>query len=491
MDKIKITNTKKLSLDTSLKNVIQNGSIVDGASGSNFPLNISNVIIDAPNGVTGATAYSSYPLYRLYDDYRIEILGDWTNKIPSGSIVNLRRGSINQQYKIVRTQLLASPTRSLIVFDSSRITPPSLDPFVGSTGYPVGSSQSLVVINSSNEVATEKISLLNSVFLQTEEVDDTKFNLNVSWEIDPEASAVRLRWRSVPRNTLVSSLSFSLDNIGYYYQVPNVTIQSSSGLDAGVQLKGSIYSVSIASGGTGYTSAWAEAEGGGGGTGASFSVGLSGTNVSTITIISGGTGYSSAPNIVIYGDGEGATTENLVMEINSFELLQQGGNYKTAPTVIVDDTYLVGASGATMSSSLVLENTGRIDYVRVSNGGTGYTGASVNISGSLVQNATAEAVVAEDGTISSIVLLTPGIGYTASSVTITPTGTGGTGASAFANIDIYSTWVYESPIFEDVTTQTIYNLDKSVPYELQILVSEDVNFKGLINYSDSYPFSFY
>jgi hypothetical protein len=73
-------------------------------------------------------------------------------------------------------------------------------------------------------------------------------------------------------------------------------------------------------------------------------------------------------------------------------------------------------------------------------------------------------------------------------VSITPTGTGGTGAFAIANVDLYSQWVYESPLYTEKTF-TLSGLKYNVPYEVEILVSPDKNFRGILNYSS--PVSFF
>lgn len=175
--------------------------------------------------------------------------------------------------------------------------------------------------------------------------------------------------------------------------------------------------------------------------------------------------------------------------VTGVNVLQQGGNYLTAPTVTIDSTYQVGLTAAEVSTQLTLANKGRIDYIRVLNGGSGYTGASVSVSGSVLSDdATAEAIIV-DGTIQNILVTYPGHGYIGATVSITPTGTGGTGAVATANVDLYSDWVYED-IMTTEKKKTITGFKTNVPYEIQIIASSDEHFRGLAHYSDSYTFEY-
>ena len=156
---------------------------------------------------------------------------------------------------------------------------------------------------------------------------------------------------------------------------------------------------------------------------------------------------------------------------------------------MIDNTYQVGLTAAQVTSSLTLLNKGRVDYIRVLDGGTGYTGASVSVSGSLTgDDALAEAII-ENGTIKDIRVTYQGHGYIGATVSILPSGTGGTGASAKANIDLYSEWVYEDSIYTE-KKKTITGLKTNIPYEIQIIVSTDEHFRGLVHYTDSYTFQY-
>ncbi len=76
--------------------------------------------------------------------------------------------------------------------------------------------------------------------------------------------------------------------------------------------------------------------------------------------------------------------------------------------------------------------TTQVNSVNVTNGGSGYTGPSVAITGGNGTGAAAVATVT-GGAVSAITITNPGIGYTATP-TITITGGGGTGATATATL---------------------------------------------------------
>lgn len=491
---IKITNSVSLELETKLNVSLQNGSIPSGltSAGSKFPINTSGVSIYDPNDAYGPTYTPYIPVERVFQDYRVQIDGDWSGKIKPGDALQLSRGNINSEYYVQKVLLDAINTKTTISFSTYRSSVSLLTPFIGSTGYPGASNDTYLEPGRKLELTTGYSNLLRDFYLILRDDPDRvdSFTATAYWSLDPKASATRLRWRSEPRNTTVSTLSFTVTGaLGIYTQMPAASLISNTGRSGVIQLKGRILGASIVTGGTGYTTAYALAVGGGG-TGASFSVTRSGTTVTGINIVNGGTGYSSVPSIIIYGNGTGASARVATMRPNTVSVVQQGGGYLTGPTVSVDSTYRVGSINTIVSSQVSLTNTGRVDYIRILNGGSGYTGASVTITGGMV-DATATAVV-KDGSISNIILTSEGYGYTGAgaSVTITPSGASGSGAIAVANIDMYSSWVYEDPE-TTASSKTIYGLKYNIPYEIEILVSEDPNFRGVMKYGNTLNFQYY
>jgi hypothetical protein len=483
------TNFKSLSLQTRESFFLQNGTIPSGvtALGSKYPINSSDVSIDNPNYLFGPTQTPLLPFNTVDQNFKLIINGDWTGKVKPKDAVKMKRGSIENDYEILQAIYYPGASATNISLTNKRGVVNLLDPFIGASGYPYPSPETYLELGRKIESPNIFINYVKDFTLKMVPESSDSFLAVINWEIDPLISATRLRWRSMPRNFNLSNLSFSVSVAGDYSRVPEAQVISSTGRLAQIQLTGTLKNLAISATGASYTAAYAYATGGGG-TGASFSVSLSGGGISTVTLASGGTGYSSLPEIVIVGDGTGASVSVSELTVTGVQIVQQGGNYLSPPTVVVNPTYLSGLTAAEISSSLVLLNEGRIDYIRVVSGGTGYTGASVVVNGSL-DAATAVAEIT-DGAVSNIVLTYTGYGYTASSVTITPTGTGGSGAAAVANIDIFSQWVYEDPLYTE-KTRTIKGLKYNVPYQIEILAAEDSRFRGITKYTNSLHFQYY
>ena len=66
----------------------------------------------------------------------------------------------------------------------------------------------------------------------------------------------------------------------------------------------------------------------------------------------------------------------------------------------------------------------------------------------------------------------------------------GTGASAIANIDLYSKWVYQDINYLDKYV-TLKGFNYNIPYEIEILASQDPQFRGLLKYTNTSHFLYY
>ena len=494
------TNTKIKNLGTTSKKrfSLETGTIPDGvtASNSKYSINSSNVSIDNPNFPMGPTQtellsvlveqpyvidINAAPLFQ------VGISGDWKNLIKPGDSVILERGSIQEELTVAKPTYSFAKGITKLAFSAVGVNYDVMNPFVGLSGYPYPAKDSYLRIDTNAQLPafTSLVKNFSTKLVKTEHADS--YSLSVSWETDHSAKAVKLRWRSVPRNVSISALNFSVSLGGKYSQVPSVTVKSNSGSGARVQPLTEIKEVFVASGGTGYTTAYVEAIGGGG-SGASFSLSISGGTVSGIVVIAGGSDYTSLPYLQVIGDGTGASAYVSGVSIADVSVIQQGGGYFSSPDVIIDSTYEI--SPGAIDSFLSLANEGRIDYIRVLNGGTGYTGASVSITGSsYLDDAIATATIV-DGSVESIQLQYSGYGYTASSVSIAPTGTAGSGAIAQANIDMYSQWFYSDP-FSTEKTAIIEDLKYNIPYEIEILASQDELFRGYCKYTNLTNFQYY
>ena len=420
---VRDTNTKRVNVNREVRVPLQTGAIPSTASASTskYPMNISDVIINNPNDYLGATAYPFYPLLSISQDYKLEITGDWNYKIKTGDPIEIKRGNIRNFYTAQNIIFDSISNSTLVTLFSAREIASPLDSFIGASGYPQPSADTLLLLNKRIENPNTREDLIKRFDYRMNPTTEEFFSLNVLWEIDPKVKVTKLRWRSIPRNENVSNVSYTVTTQGLYSQIPGAVVNSTTGRSAEIQL----------------------------------------------------TGVTAGLNVLVTG----------------VTIVQQGGNYLTPPDVVIDNTYQVGLTAASVTSSLNLSNKGRIDYIRVLDGGLGYTGASVSISGSVLSdNAKATAIIT-NGSIQNIIVTYPGHGYVGATVSIIPTGTGGTGAYAKANVDLYSDWVYEENMFAE-KKKTINGFKANVPYEIQLLVSTDEYFRGLLHYSDSYNFQY-
>lgn len=163
-------------------------------------------------------------------------------------------------------------------------------------------------------------------------------------------------------------------------------------------------------------------------------------SVGSIGIVNGGSGYTTTPAVVfsapnqaggIQAEAEAIITANAVSSI----VLTEGGTGYTSPPTIT----ITGGGGANANAvcSLVTFATGTVSVV-VTNGGTGYTNVAntvVTITGGGGTNATGQAILS-GGQLINVIMTNAGSGYTnAANITVTITGGGGSNATAKAVIN--------------------------------------------------------
>lgn len=146
---------------------------------------------------------------------------------------------------------------------------------------------------------------------------------------------------------------------------------------------GIVKSVPIDAGGTGYTTATVTIEGGGG-TGATATATITDGTITGITVTAGGSDYTSPPAVTITGDGTGvvAGTPVLGFAIESIAIPSEEMIYDSQPAVVIAGD----GSGATATATMT---DGVVTAIKVTNGGSGYTAASVTVTGSKWVPATA------------------------------------------------------------------------------------------------------
>ncbi len=153
-----------------------------------------------------------------------------------------------------------------------------------------------------------------------------------------------------------------------------------------------------------------------------------GGSIQSITLVDGGSGYTTAPVVTITGDGSGATATSVLASTGNVAdtiIVTGTGDYETNPLVTIDGD----GTGAMATSTL--ESTGGVSSIAVTGGGTGYAvGDTIAVTGD-GSGATAEVGTETLGVIDTITVTAPGTGYT--SVVIDPETTSGTGTGAFAD----------------------------------------------------------
>lgn len=196
---------------------------------------------------------------------------------------------------------------------------------------------------------------------------------------------------------------------------------------------GNVSAVTIAAGGSGYTSVptvtfGAPAPGGIQATGTAV---LTGTAVTSVVITNPGSGYTAAPTVTFTGGGGTGATGTSTFVGGGFSTTRNVGAVLTSVNVTN------GGSGYTSAPTVTIAN-GNVTFVSLNTIGSGYTSApTVTFSGGGGTGAAATATVS-GGVVTGITITNPGSGYT-SVPNVTLSGGGGTGATAAAIINTGAT----------------------------------------------------
>ena len=513
------TNIKKLGVDKSTRFSLQKGNDSTGVTGpvSGLTLNAADFNEEKASSEYIIPSYHSiypYPLVRVvyaytdrstYANLHISPFDDtdnYLNRFSTGDQIQLQRDNIKRQFTIGKVVRLNSTTLPVIQLMNDRNNESDsfseLDNFLDVYGYPYITSKTTVNFSKKLEHSAMDINGLQDFYLDFNQYEfSDSYSAKVTWKVDDSVSAVRLRWRSVPRNKKISNLNFSLSGSTEFTAGPvNIEVQSDTGSNAKLELSGGISQIVVTDTGHDYVNAPIVNIDGGLGYGASATSYLTGDEVTSFSVDYIGSGYVYPPTVTISGDGKDAAGSAYIL-MDSLNVLQEGGGYLSAPNVKIDFSNAIGTTSSIIYSYIWLQTEGTVDYVRVIDGGSGYTGASVSVHALSVpytQDAIGYAEIVE-GSIVNIVLTNNGYGFTDYSPFIEPStsivsfGTGGTGAVLKANVDIASEWIYGEDVFDD-NSYIIHGLKRNIPYEVQILTSSDKNFIGDISYSESILFNY-
>lgn len=217
-------------------------------------------------------------------------------------------------------------------------------------------------------------------------------------------------------------------------------VGSGASATARISQAGTVESVTITNGGTGYSGTPTIQLNGGGGTGATAVAVVSGGQISAINVTAKGSGYTSSPTVAILS-GINAAASVSAMETNgtvlSVNITNSGSGYTSAPTV----TFAGGGAPTTIAQGTAIVTNGRVTSITVTNPGAGYTSApTVGLAGGGFTNAATATSNFSGISVAAVQLTNVGSGYTyPPSVTFAaPTVPGGVRAAGTATIDAAS-----------------------------------------------------
>ena len=234
-----------------------------------------------------------------------------------------------------------------------------------------------------------------------------------------------------------------------YSSAPSVSFSGGSGTGATATavLTPSVGSITMTNAGTGYTSPpTVSITDVGGGTGAAAVAAISG-RVTGFTVTNPGVGYTSVPTVTLSGGGEGkGATATATLGVGAVAVT--GGVGNASPTV--------GFSGGGATAGATATAVSGITSITINNGGASYvTAPTVTITGGgATTDATATATVA-GGVITALTVTSHGSGYTSAPITVAFAGGGGSGAVATAVVAIIVTITSPGAGYTSVPTVNI------------------------------------
>jgi hypothetical protein len=240
-------------------------------------------------------------------------------------------------------------------------------------------------------------------------------------------------WDGTTNNSIGSVGSIGITNGGTgYTEAPNVVIQAApaGGVNATAVATvttgaGGVASVNVTGGGSGYTALPGvifSAPTTAGGITAQGVATISGGLVVAVTVTNPGSGYLTAPSVTF---SSGSATANAVLttgQVNSITLTNAGAGYTSPPSVTITGG---GGANATAISSLITFATGTVS-VLITSGGAGYTNAAnVVVAFTGAGSGAAGTAILSGGQVTQVIMTNAGTNYTANT-TVAISGGGAT-----------------------------------------------------------------
>ena len=301
----------------------------------------------------------------------------------------------------------------------------------------------------------------------------TKLTVSGLLELGPEPltavfASLSATQSFIKRASSVAKSGFSADQIEYLLTPGGPVIAFFGGGGSGAQAyaavdgTGAITAINVVKGGTGYASPPTVIITQAGGNGAIASATVAAGAVIAVHVSIGGSGYAAAPSGVGMTDAQVTSVltdiRTAMQKVNDDIYASTDPPLKTLasalsqlpffsdPAVVADATALVsgtfpfpavtfsGGGGSGAAGYAIVDATGAITAIRVTNGGTGYASApTVVISEPAGAGAAATATVTA-GSVSGVTVSAPGSGF-GPVLTINFSGGGGSGAQACATIN--------------------------------------------------------
>lgn len=253
-----------------------------------------------------------------------------------------------------------------------------------------------------------------------------------------------------------SITKFLINSAGFNYTaIPTVTISNGSGATGTSYLTPTtLGSITVTSGGVGYTSATVTITGGGASSNATATAVINSGSIVSINITYSGTGYTSSPSITISGDGTGATASPTLTptSVAGISIDNPGSGYNTQP--------IISMPGAATAIS-ILNGTGIQKVVITSQGQNYVADPTVYLIPGPYQGTTPQSpvLIAQRAfSVGSIGIISAGDGYQSNptltmvppfystGITATATATIGSGLGTFtlmrylSSKDYYKAW---------------------------------------------------